>query len=71
MTHHDSQNAHLTYRNHPGHAEAIEMTYDPDKTDYRTLTAALARGVSVNATLIISVERHRAVMDAFVPVRSS
>lgn len=31
------QNTHATYRNHPGHAEAIEITYDPDKTDYRTL----------------------------------
>ena len=31
------QNAHATYRNHPGHAEAIEITYDPDTTDYRTL----------------------------------
>lgn len=31
------RNAHATYRNHPGHAEAIEITYDSDKTDYRTL----------------------------------
>ena len=30
-------NAHPTYRNHPGHAEALEITYDPDKTDYRAL----------------------------------
>jgi peptide-methionine (S)-S-oxide reductase len=30
-------NDHPTYRNHPGHAEAIEITYDPTKTDYRTL----------------------------------
>jgi peptide-methionine (S)-S-oxide reductase len=31
------QNEHPTYRNHPGHAEAIEITYDPAKTDYRAL----------------------------------
>ncbi|MFG1932669.1 peptide-methionine (S)-S-oxide reductase MsrA [Mycobacterium sp. NPDC048908] len=31
------ENEHPTYRNHPGHAEAIEITYDPAKTDYRTL----------------------------------
>jgi peptide-methionine (S)-S-oxide reductase len=31
------QNANATYRNHPGHAEAIEITYDPSQTDYRTL----------------------------------
>ncbi|MFD4294008.1 peptide-methionine (S)-S-oxide reductase MsrA [Rhodococcus sp. NPDC058532] len=26
-----------TYRNHPGHAEAVEITYDPARTDYRVL----------------------------------
>jgi peptide-methionine (S)-S-oxide reductase len=26
-----------TYRNHPGHAEAVEITYDPAETDYRAL----------------------------------
>ena len=26
-----------TYRNHPGHAEAIEIIYDPAQTDYRAL----------------------------------
>lgn len=26
-----------TYRNHGGHAEAIELTYDPTATDYRSL----------------------------------
>lgn len=31
------RNEHPTYRNHPGHAEAIEITYDPTETDYRTL----------------------------------
>jgi len=31
------ENANATYRNHPGHAEAIEITYDPTQTDYRAL----------------------------------
>ena len=31
------QNANATYRNHPGHAEAIEITYDPSRTSYRDL----------------------------------
>ena len=26
-----------TYRNHPGHAEAVEIIYDPAQTDYRAL----------------------------------
>ena len=30
-------NAHATYRNHPGHAEAVEIVYDPGATDYRAL----------------------------------
>jgi methionine-S-sulfoxide reductase len=30
-------NANATYRNHPGHAEAVEITYDPEQTDYRAL----------------------------------
>jgi methionine-S-sulfoxide reductase len=30
-------NKHPTYGNHPGHAEAIEITYDPTKTDYRAV----------------------------------
>ena len=31
------KNDHPTYRNHPGHAEALEITYDPAKTDFRAL----------------------------------
>ena len=31
------RNANATYRNHPGHAEALEIIYDPAQTDYRAL----------------------------------
>lgn len=31
------RNGHPTYRNHPGHAEAVEIVYDPAQTDYRAL----------------------------------
>ncbi len=30
-------NDHPTYRNHPGHAEGIELTYDPSETNFREI----------------------------------
>ncbi len=32
-------NEHATYRNHPGHAEAVEIVFDPTKTTYRDILA--------------------------------
>jgi peptide-methionine (S)-S-oxide reductase len=31
------QNENPTYEHHPGHAEAVEITYDPEKTSYKKL----------------------------------
>lgn len=30
-------NEHPTYRNHPGHAEGIEITYDPNESSFRQI----------------------------------
>ncbi len=30
-------NDHPTYRNHPGHAEGIELTYDPNETSFKEI----------------------------------
>jgi peptide-methionine (S)-S-oxide reductase len=32
-------NDHATYRNHPGHAEAVEIVFDPTQTTYRDILA--------------------------------
>ncbi len=33
------ENDHATYRNHPGHAEAVEIVFDPSATTYRDILA--------------------------------
>jgi peptide-methionine (S)-S-oxide reductase len=33
------ENAHATYRKHPGHAEAVEIVFDPEQTTYRDILA--------------------------------
>lgn len=33
------ENAHATYVNHPGHAEAVEVVFDPERTTYRDILA--------------------------------
>ena len=33
------KNDHATYRHHPGHAEAVEIVFDPTKTSFRDILA--------------------------------
>ena len=33
------ENDHATYRKHPGHAEAVEIVFDPAETSYRDILA--------------------------------
>ena len=39
------KNDHATYRNHPGHAEAIEIVYDPAKVSYAKLLDVFWRNI--------------------------
>ncbi|GGD46108.1 peptide methionine sulfoxide reductase MsrA [Malaciobacter pacificus] len=31
------ENSHPTYQNHPGHAESVEITYDPEITSFKEI----------------------------------
>ena len=36
-------NSHATYRNHPGHAEAVEIIFDPERIGYREILHSSSR----------------------------
>jgi peptide-methionine (S)-S-oxide reductase len=80
----DTPNA--TYRNHGSHAEAIEITYDPEKTNYRELlefffqihdpSTKNRQGNDVGASYRSAIfyendEQHRVAVDTIADVDAS
>ena len=79
-------NAHATYRNHPGHAEAIEIVFDPARTSYREILelffqihdpSTLNRqgndvGTSYRSAIFpLSAEQERVALDTIADVDAS
>jgi peptide-methionine (S)-S-oxide reductase len=76
------ENDNPTYRDHPGHAEALEITYDPSKTSYRALLDRFFsihnpttlnqqgndRGMSYRSAIFYQNEDERAEAEAFIDV---
>jgi peptide-methionine (S)-S-oxide reductase len=74
------RNEHPTYRNHPGHAEAVEIVYDPQRITFRDLLefffqvhdpTTLNRqgndvGTSYRSAIFYQDERQRDVADATI-----
>jgi peptide-methionine (S)-S-oxide reductase len=80
------KNDHPNYRNHPGHAEAIEIEYDPAVTDYRAIlefffqihdpTTKDRQGNDVgtsyrSAIFYTDVEQKRVALDTIADVEAS
>lgn len=76
------ENERPTYENHPGHAEALEITYDPDKTSYTKLLDFFFqihnpttlnqqgndRGTSYRSAIFFANEDERAEAEAFIDI---
>ncbi|MBC7485315.1 MAG: peptide-methionine (S)-S-oxide reductase MsrA [Cytophagaceae bacterium] len=76
------KNEHPTYRNHPGHAEGIELTYDPAKTSFREILDYFYRihdpltvdrqgndrGSSYRSAIFIQEEEERKVAEEVIKI---
>jgi peptide-methionine (S)-S-oxide reductase len=76
------QNDHPTYRNHPGHAEGLEITYDPAKISFKELLDFFFRihdpstvdrqgndiGSSYRSAIFIQDEEERKVAEEIIEI---
>ncbi len=76
------ENENPTYRNHPGHAEGIELTYDPDETSFKEILDYFFRihnpttldqqgndrGSSYRSAIFIQNEEERAAAEAVIKI---
>ncbi len=75
-------NDNPTYKNHPGHAEGIELTYDPAKTNFRNILDFFFRihdpstvdrqgndrGSSYRSTIFIQNEEERKTAEEVIQI---
>lgn len=76
------ENDNPTYRNHPGHAEGIEITFNPEKTNFRQILDFFFRihdpstvdrqgndrGSSYRSTIFIQDENERKVAEEVIKI---
>lgn len=76
------KNEHPTYENHPGHAEALHIEYDTEKTSYRHLLDYFFcvhnpttlnqqgndRGTSYRSAIFYADETERAEAESFIEI---
>lgn len=76
------ENDNPTYRNHPGHAEGIELSYDPEQTSFRLILDYFFRihnpttidrqgndvGSSYRSTIFIQNEEEKQVAEEVIAI---
>lgn len=76
------QNDKPTYRNHPGHAESVEITYDADKTNFKEILDYFFRihnpttvnrqgndiGSSYRSTIFIQNEEEKRIAEEVIKI---